>query len=299
MKFTSMSDCENHLRQMGGTDFSPGFRRFALFYTRSVARSSRCCQIISNNNQRFSEPETLNLLHTSASGLRPLNQPLPRKQNMTRRLLWFVAAITLLLILNLSAFADPVVMLTPGSSVTFNYAGLLPSNIGPFNFNAQATYSINASGTQVTVDFMNNPTSEVLLKGIESNITPTFPAFSFAFTGLPSGVAWTVGSTTLSGTGSGDGPYNFAILTSSGLLKPGESGRVVLTFNTPIQGFTFDQLFNFNKTVSVFVLPDGRPFGGVGVDASIPEPATLVLLGTGLAATAAGIRKRRRSPQPE
>jgi hypothetical protein len=92
--------------------------------------------------------------------------------------------------------------------------------------------------------------------------------------------------------------------TVSGTISSPNTGGVEIVFNNPIQTFTFSNA-NGSGTFSielpkVFVQSGDTAnltAGLKGNQTAVPEPATMLLLGTGLAGVAARIRKRRKDAQ--
>ena len=91
--------------------------------------------------------------------------------------------------------------------------------------------------------------------------------------------------------------------TITGTVSPNlDQGGVNVHFNSPTQTFTFNNgatAGSFTLTIADVFVQTGRSAnltaGFTGQQAAVPEPATLLLLGTGLTGVAAGMRRRRKS----
>ena len=90
--------------------------------------------------------------------------------------------------------------------------------------------------------------------------------------------------------------------TITGSVSPNiDQGGVNILFANPTQTFTFSDGIStgtFTLTVADLFVQTGRSAqltaGFTGAQAPIPEPATMILLGTGLAGVAASVRRRRK-----
>jgi hypothetical protein len=89
--------------------------------------------------------------------------------------------------------------------------------------------------------------------------------------------------------------------TVSGTISTPNVGGVNIVFNNPIQTFTFANQSgsgSFSIELPKIFVQSGETAtltaGLTGNQTAVPEPATMLLLGTGLAGVAARIRKRRK-----
>jgi hypothetical protein len=92
--------------------------------------------------------------------------------------------------------------------------------------------------------------------------------------------------------------------TVSGTISTPNVGGVSIVFDNPVQTFTFSNASgsgSFSITLPNVFVQSGDTAnltaGLTGNQTAVPEPATMLLLGTGLAGVAARIRKRRKDAE--
>jgi hypothetical protein len=125
-------------------------------------------------------------------------------------------------------------------------------------------------------------------------------------------LASTVGETPVNGTfmlnltftsptGINGGQTATYTATVSGTISTSNVGGVSIVFDNPVQTFTFANATSagsFSITLPNIFVQSGDTAnltaGLSGNQTAVPEPATMILLGTGLAGVAARIRKRRK-----
>lgn len=202
-----------------------------------------------------------------------------------RNSLFAIAA--LLLLSPASAFADSA-SLANGQSATFNYVA-----VGFPNSTATATFTYNQLTGTVTLVLTNTSTDDIKLTevGFNSNMI-------FAGTPVITYAGGTVADFVI-GTQSLQGAFSLGVNSDGGndadVLNDGESLTVVFTLSGVPPAF----LEITGTQVHLQSLPDGNSQKPNGTITSTPEPASMLLLGTGLAGIASRLRKRRNRAIPE
>lgn len=197
-----------------------------------------------------------------------------------------LTAAALLLLSPIVALADSV-NLSNGQSATFNYVA-----VGFPNSTAQATFTYDSGAGTLTLILKNTATDNIKLSEIGFNANMTV-------NGTPT-ITYAVGTTAnfVNGTQS-LGAFSLGANSGGGndsdVLNDGEQLTVVFTLNGP-----FPTILTISGTqVHLQSLPDGlsqKPDGttvDVNPTGTVPEPASMLLLGSGLIGAAASIRRKR------
>ena len=193
----------------------------------------------------------------------------------------FLAIAALLLLSPASAFADSAT-LANGQSVTFNYVA-----VGFPNSNATATFTYNQVAGTLTLVLTNTSTDNIKLDeiGFSSNLvvagTPVITNALGTFANFVAGTQTLQGTFTLGANANGGNDVD--------VLNDGESLTVVFT----LDGVPPALLEIASSQVHLMSLPDGNSQKPEGTTTPTPEPASMLLLGTGLAGIASRLRKRR------
>lgn len=135
----------------------------------------------------------------------------------------------------------------------------IDSGAGPFNYIAPTTWTFMSSGG---VDPIGNPISNFTYNPISSNLIINFSALSLILTDVGTGRSLRFRD------------YN-PLLNEPG---PYSIGSIVETYKYSTSSQFFGQTFTYDK----FAVRDGS-----GTVASVPEPASVLLLGSGLASLGA------------
>lgn len=177
---------------------------------------------------------------------------------MKRRLLWL--SLLALPLFCSTTRADSITLL-PGTSTTQIFS--VPGT-GAL---ARVIYSLNAAGTQISMDVVN--------------LSPPGSGIDLV------NVMWTISNP--GGTVFQTSLIRSGIFLTQNFGGPGQSGGLISVLNRPL----LDGLINPQYQVA-FRFGNGTIVNASG-GSEVPEPATLLLIGTGLAGLAVKARRRKKS----
>ncbi|MGI9106125.1 MAG: cistern family PEP-CTERM protein [Pyrinomonadaceae bacterium] len=217
---------------------------------------------------------------------------------MIHKLFLTTAAVIVMMSLSAVARADTVFIVgnSTGNLATATLTSSFDSQNNTFTFTIQNTSPFDARITSIGFDLQAGDFTDGQSSGLDGFTGANVGAFTFRDTSLGSVSQFPNAVLDFGFTTGSSGSFNGG---SSNLgLAPGQSLTFAVT-GSAFTGMTEQQISNavFVRFQRVGVTGESDSTRDTGTPQAVPEPTSMILLGTGLAGAAASIRKRRKGTQ--